>query len=284
MPNPREFTFKQMTLDFASKQGTMPPSSNGKAKSSPSNTASSRFSPYYPPPGANSKNQVVPSPAVKRRATGMGFKRSESGSKMVIDLTEEEDGAVDMGTPENDLPSRSTFATNVYDQIESSLNVGSFKYDPTRSSIPYMRSSSRTEHSTLSSSSTFMSTTTEKLSTPKTTMGRLAGEFSLPSASKVKHRKIGQSFSASSAKSTGKWSTTKSLRSSDIRRFSEIQEDGPPDTKAIKLSEEQEMVARLVIEGKESLFFTGSAGKPATSIHTSIQSHSSHYILFALSL
>ncbi|KND04641.1 uncharacterized protein SPPG_00357 [Spizellomyces punctatus DAOM BR117] len=252
MPNPRDIGFKQLVLDFSAKPGKMPPSSENEKKQekkqSPLSSSSSlvdrtaasptsRFSPYVSriPP-------TISGGALEHRGrnASLGLKKSASGSKMVIDLTGDENRHTDPllsvqyssnipGEGAGTLVNLTTEGLTA-SVIPSKPDLAAYKYAPS--------------NATSMSSGWSQSTSTTVAST---TMTRLIGaSTAASSSSRFKHREV--ELSKHFLKNTlGQDGRTRLNVASTAKS-------------TIQLSEEQENVAKLVVDGQESIFFTGSAG------------------------
>ncbi|TPX59716.1 hypothetical protein PhCBS80983_g02276 [Powellomyces hirtus] len=276
MPNPHDNDLRQMKLSFAAKPGIMPKTQAGKTPAARVATGNSRFFPYT----AAIKDPKYSKPSVqseKRVASSIALKKSESGSKMVIDLTEPKNSPY---TAESRREDRGSLG----ESVAGSLNLDKFKYPSSggsqssvaiRSSVWSRNAATTTMSTTIetlpkraaqtatqAAPTTTMSTATAALhkKAGQTTMGMLAGVnldinggYKLP-----KHREVFKEAmtSATTARSAASTFRTPSTQASSANS----QENKSVKSEKIELSAEQEMVAQLVLERRESIFFTGSAG------------------------
>ncbi|KAI8592171.1 PIF1-like helicase-domain-containing protein [Geranomyces variabilis] len=269
MPNPHNRDLKQSVLNFGTKVQATTPSlssaSSGPARSAVASGAL-RFTPYEAAaaktPPATAKKFRTPTMlrpcAVARQAqaNGMGLKKSDSGSKIVIDLTSGTAAAASRATagggwsstPRAAAPPRSNGWSNP---------------SPSTTTIPTL---SRAPTTTMSSTTAAAVRRAAAHSNNgningNTTMGALARSAGLEEGFgsneryRPKHREVFMDDLLSENQPQSGGRHTKALNMDGTRgAFKPVKE------KIFLLSGEQEMVSQLVVEKRESLFFTGSAG------------------------
>ncbi|KAJ3160664.1 hypothetical protein HDU86_000423 [Geranomyces michiganensis] len=263
MPNSHDRDLKQSTLSFGAKASKLQPTATANsAVSGPARSAVAsgalRFTPYEPTTPPVTKKFRTPTmlrPTQQRQSqTGMGLKKSDSGSKMVIDLS---------GSSSQPEASAGGGGGGWSSTPRAAAPLGSTGWsNPSPStSIPTMARAPTTTISTTTAEAVRRAAAhSNSLNiNGNTTMGALARSAGLDDVlgneryRPPKHREI---FRAELLSENQPLSLFKAL-SAETGGISSSKRTKP---KVFLLSGEQEMVSQLVVEKRESLFFTGSAG------------------------